>query len=150
MAKNAKIAWRNSMIDTAKWAPRVLAVLRIVAALLFLEHATMKFFQFPAAIPGVTYPLPAILLVAAAIEVVASALIIVGFYTRIAAFIASGQMAAAYFMAHAPQGFWPALNMGEPAILFCFVFLYLAVAGPGAWALDNVQRPASGRAAISI
>jgi putative oxidoreductase len=128
------------MIDTAKWAPRVLAVLRIVTALLFLEHATMKFLQFPAPIPGVTYPLPAIMLLAGAIEVIASVLIIIGFQTRIAAFVASGEMAAAYFMAHAPHGFWPALNMGEPAILFCFVFLYLAIQGGGGWALDNVGR----------
>jgi putative oxidoreductase len=128
------------MISTAKWAPRVLAILRIVTALLFLEHATMKFLQFPAPIPGVTYPLPAIMLMAGAIEVIASVLIIIGFQTRIAAFVASGEMAAAYFMAHAPHGFWPALNMGEPAILFCFVFLYLAVQGGGAWALDDFGR----------
>ncbi|MEK1893188.1 MAG: DoxX family protein [Rhizobium sp.] len=127
------------MPNTAKWTPNVLAILRIVTALLFLEHATMKFFQFPAAIPGVPYPLPAIMLVAGAIEVVTGLLVTVGYYTRIAAFIASGEMAAAYFMAHAPQGFWPALNMGELAIMFCFVFLYLAFAGAGAWALDNVR-----------
>jgi len=95
----------------------------------------MKFLQFPAPIPGVTYPLPTLMLVAGAIEVIASVLIIVGFQTRI---VASGEMAAAYFMAHAPHGFWPAFNMGEPAILFCFVFLYLAVQGGGAWALDQV------------
>jgi putative oxidoreductase len=129
------------MLDTAKWTPRVLAILRIVTALLFLEHATMKFLQFPAAIPGVPYPLPAIMLVAGAIEVITSLMMIAGFYTRLAAFIASGEMAAAYFMAHAPQGFWPALNFGEPAILFCFIFLYLALAGGGAWALDNARRP---------
>jgi putative oxidoreductase len=79
------------------------------------------------------------MLVAGAIEVVTGLLVTVGYYTRIAAFIASGEMAAAYFMAHAPQGFWPALNMGELAIMFCFVFLYLAFAGAGAWALDNVR-----------
>jgi putative oxidoreductase len=128
------------MLDTATWTPRVLAILRIVTALLFLEHAAMKFLQFPGPIPGVTYPLPAIMLVAGAIEVVASVLIITGFHTRIAAFVASGEMAAAYWMAHAPQSFWPAINMGEPAILFCFIFLYLAFAGAGAWALDNVLR----------
>lgn len=128
------------MIDTTSWAPRVLALLRVVTALLFLEHATMKFLQFPAPIPGMTYPLPTIMLVAGTIEVVTSGLIVVGFHTRLAAFIASGEMAAAYFMAHAPQSFWPALNMGEPAVLFCFVFLYLAFAGAGAWALDNVLR----------
>ena len=131
------------MLETSVWAPRVLAILRIVTALLFLEHATMKFLQFPAPVPEVTYPLPAIMLVAGIIEVVTSVLMTVGFYTRVAAFIASGEMAAAYFMAHAPQNFWPALNMGEPAILFCFIFLYLAVAGGGAWALDNIGRNAS-------
>ena len=131
------------MIDTAKWAPRVLTLLRIVTALLFLEHATMKFLQFPAPIPGVTYPLPAIMLVAGAVELLAGALITVGLFTRLAAFVASGEMAAAYFMAHAPQGFWPTLNMGEPAILFCFIFLYLAFAGGGAWSLDNTRRSSS-------
>ncbi len=131
------------MTNTNTWAPRALAVLRIVAALLFLEHATMKFLQFPAAIPGMTYPLPTLMLVAGAIEVVTSGLIIVGFYTRLAAFIASGEMAVAYFMAHAPHGFWPALNMGEPAVLFCFIFLYLAAEGPGAWAIDNGVRARS-------
>lgn len=125
------------MPNTAKWTPYVLAILRIVTALLFLEHATMKFFQFPAAIPGVPYPLPAIMLVAGAIEIVTGLLITAGYYTRVAAFIASGEMAAAYWMAHGSQSFWPALNMGEPAILFCFVFLYVAFAGAGAWALDN-------------
>ncbi|QND62048.1 DoxX family protein [Mesorhizobium huakuii] len=130
------------MLDTVKWTPRVLAILRIMTALLFLEHATMKFLQFPAAIPGVSYPLPAIMIVAGTIEVITALLMFVGFYTRLAAFIASGEMAAAYFMAHASQGFWPALNFGEPAILFCFIFLYLALAGGGAWALENARRPA--------
>lgn len=83
------------------------------------------------------------MLVAGAIEVATSALITAGFYTRIAAFIASGEMAAAYWLGHAPQSFWPAINMGEPAIMFCFIFLYLAFAGGGAWTLDNVLRPAS-------
>lgn len=131
------------MLDTSIWTPRVLAVLRIITALLFLEHATMKFLQFPAAIPGVPYPLPTIMLVAGAIEVVTSLMMLAGFYTRVAAFIASGEMAAAYFMAHASQGFWPALNFGEPAILFCFIFLYLSLAGGGAWTLDNTRRTAA-------
>jgi len=128
---------KHTMPNTAKWTPYVLAILRIVTALLFLEHATMKFFAFPAGIPGMTGPLPAIMLVAGAIELVTGLLMTVGFYTRIAAFVASGEMAAAYWMAHAPQGFWPALNMGESAIMFCFIFLYLAFAGAGAWAFDK-------------
>ena len=131
------------MLDTSIWTPRVLAVLRVITALLFLEHATMKFLQFPAAIPGVPYPLPTIMLVAGAIEIVTSLMMLAGFYTRVAAFIASGEMAAAYFMAHAPQGFWPALNFGEPAILFCFIFLYLSLAGGGAWTIDNTRRTAT-------
>ncbi len=131
------------MLNTTKWTPHILAILRIVTALLFLEHATMKFFQFPAAIPGVTYPLPSIMLAAGAIEIVTGLLMAVGLFTRIAAFIASGEMAAAYWMAHAPQGFWPALNMGEAAIMFCFIFLFVAFAGAGSWALDNILRPSS-------
>ena len=131
------------MLNTTKWTPHILAILRIVTALLFLEHATMKFFQFPAAIPGVTYPLPGIMLAAGAIEIVTGLLMAVGLFTRIAAFIASGEMAAAYWMAHAPQGFWPALNMGEAAIMFCFIFLFVAFAGAGSWALDNILRPSS-------
>ena len=82
------------MLNTTKWTPHILAILRIVTALLFLEHATMKFFQFPAAIPGVTYPLPGIMLAAGAIEIVTGLLMAVGLFTRIAAFIASGEMAA--------------------------------------------------------
>ncbi|NLS19330.1 DoxX family protein [Rhizobium sp. P40RR-XXII] len=137
------------MLNTTKWTPHVLAILRIVTALLFLEHATMKFFQFPAAIPGVTYPLPAIMLVAGALEIVTGLLMTVGLYTRIAAFVASGEMAAAYWMAHAPQGFWPALNMGEAAIMFCFIFLYIAFAGAGSWAFDNTLRASSKQVSLT-
>lgn len=126
------------MIDTAAWAPRGLAVLRIMTALLFLEHATVKFLGFPTSMGD--GPLPPLIIAAGVIEVVTSLMIIAGFYTRAAAFIASGQMAVAYFMAHAPQSFWPLLNGGESAILFCFVFLYIALAGPGAWAVDSSRR----------
>lgn len=130
-------------MNTTIWAARALTALRIVAALLFIEHAAMKFLQFPAPVPGMTYPLPTILIVAGAIEVITSVLMIIGFQTRIAAFVASGEMAAAYFMAHAPQTFWPVLNMGEPAILFCFIFLYVAAAGGGALTLDKARRVAA-------
>ena len=128
------------MPDLTTWSPRLLAVLRIVTALLFLEHATMKFFDFPAAIPGMTHPLPAMIVVAGSIEVITGVLILLGLVVRPASFVASGEMAVAYFLAHSPQGFWPSLNMGEPAILFCFVFLYLSVAGGGAWSLDQIRR----------
>jgi len=110
--------------------------LRIVAALLFMEHGLMKLFHFPAPQPGVPDPLPTLLIAAAAIEVIGGALLTIGLFTRAVAFICSGEMAVAYFKAHAPGSFWPALNGGDAAILFCFVFLYFAFAGPGAWSID--------------
>ena len=122
------------------WAPRVLSLLRIITALLFMQHGLMKLFDFPAPQPGAPDPLPPMLLAAAWIEVVGGALIALGLFTRIAAFVCSGQMAVAYFMAHGSQGFWPALNQGELAIMFCFVFLYLVFAGPGPWSLDALVR----------
>lgn len=118
------------------WAPRVLSLLRIVAALLFMEHGLMKLLHFPAPQPGAPDPLPAMLLAAAWIEVIGGGLLALGLFTRLAAFVCSGQMAVAYFAAHASQGFWPALNGGEPAVLYCFVFFYLIFAGPGPWSLD--------------
>ncbi|HEY8616839.1 DoxX family protein [Phenylobacterium sp.] len=121
------------------WSPRVLSLLRIITALLFIEHATMKFFAFPAAMPGPGGPLPPIIVAAGVIELLGGGLIALGLFTRPAAFIASGTMAAAYFMAHATQGFWPALNHGEAAIMFCFIFLYLVFAGPGSWSLDALR-----------
>jgi putative oxidoreductase len=129
------------------WSPRVLAVVRIITALLFIEHGLMKLVAFPAAVPGLPSPLPAILVAAALIEIVGGALIAVGLFTRIAAFICSGEMAAAYFMFHAPQSFWPAVNQGDAAILFCFVFLYLAFAGAGAWSVD--ERLPSSRSSLA-
>jgi putative oxidoreductase len=117
-------------------SPHVLAAVRIITALLFIEHGLMKLVAFPAAVPGLPTPLPALLVAAAVIEIVGGALIAVGLFTRIAAFICSGQMAAAYFMFHAPQSFWPAVNQGDAAILFCFVFLYFVFAGAGALSVD--------------
>jgi putative oxidoreductase len=131
------------MVNTSRFAPYALAALRIMAALLFIEHATQKFFQFPAPLQGVPDPLPVILIVAGTIEVVTGTLMVLGYQTRAAAFLASGLSAAAYFMAHAPQSFWPVLNMGEPAILFCFIFFFIAFAGGGAWALDRDVRKAT-------
>ncbi len=122
------------------WAPRVLSVLRIVTALLFMEHGLMKVFHFPAAQEGAPDPLPPILVAAAWLEIVGGALLVLGLFTRPVAFILSGQMAVAYFLFHAAKGFWPALNGGEPAILFCFVFLNLVFAGPGEWSLDAQVR----------
>ena len=119
----------------SRWQPQLLAVLRIVTGLLFIEHATVKFFAFPIPfqMPG---PLPTILIAAGVIELVAGILVTLGLFTRLAAFIASGEMAVGYFMMHFSKGFWPVANQGEAAILFCFVFLYIAAAGPGAWSVD--------------
>ncbi|EPE98055.1 DoxX family protein [Rhizobium grahamii] len=115
--------------------PYALAALRIIAALLFIEHGTMKLFAFPAA--QMEGPLPPLLLAAALIEVVGGLLVLIGLFTRPVAFILSGQMAVAYFMAHGSKAFWPALNGGEAAILFCFIFLFIFFAGPGALSVDQ-------------
>lgn len=122
------------------WSPRVRSILRIIAALLFMEHGLMKLFHFPAAQPGAPDPLPTLLMAAAIIEVVGGALVALGLFTRLAALICSGEMAVAYFMAHASNGFWPALNGGDAAILFCFIFLYFAFAGAGAWSIDAARK----------
>jgi putative oxidoreductase len=131
------------MPNLTLWSPRALAVLRIITALLFLEHATMKFLAFPASMPGMENGLPPLLIAAGVIELSTGILVTLGLFTRLFAFLASGEMAIGYFMVHLPNSFWPALNQGELAIMFCFVFLYLVFAGPGAWALDNVvgKRP---------
>ncbi|HEX7886200.1 MAG TPA: DoxX family protein [Phenylobacterium sp.] len=128
------------MPNLAVWAPRALSLLRIIAALLFMEHGLMKLIHFPAPQPGAPDPLPPLLLAAACIEIGGGGLMALGLFTRIAAFVCSGQMAVAYFTAHGSKGFWPALNGGDAAILFCFVFLYLVFAGPGAWSLDSAVR----------
>ena len=119
------------------WAPTMLSVLRIVAALIFLEHGTQKFLGFPpgeAAGMGWAFNNPAH--IAGVIELVAGGLLVAGLFTRTAAFVASGTMAIAYWMAHAPQNFWPVNNMGDAAILYCFVFLYFVFAGPGPVSVD--------------
>jgi putative oxidoreductase len=126
------------------WAPRLLAALRIVSALLFLEHGLVKVFGFPAdAAPG-QQPLLSFFGIAGLMETVGGVLLLIGLFTRPVAFLLAGEMAIGYFMVHAPLGFFPAVNGGDAAILFCFVFLYLCAAGPGAWSLDDMRK--SGRA----
>jgi putative oxidoreductase len=122
-----------------KYQPQLRALLRIVVALLFMEHGLAKLLHFPVPQPGVPDPLPPILLAGAIIEVVGGALIALGLFTRLAAFICAGEMAIGYFMFHFPKGFWPIVNGGEAAILYCFVFLYFAAAGPGAWSVDGAR-----------
>ena len=131
------------MLNLEIWSPRVLSLLRIIAALLFMEHGLMKVFHFPTPQPGAPDPLPALLQVAAWMEIVGGGLVALGLFTRATAFLLSGEMAVGYFLAHAPKGFYPALNGGEAAVLYCFVFLYLACAGGGAWSLDTMVRKRS-------
>jgi putative oxidoreductase len=129
----------NSSDPYAIWYPRILAVLRIVAALLFLEHGTQKLLGFPPS-PNPGPPLASLLGVQGVIELVGGILLLIGLFTRVVAFILSGDMAVAYFMAHFPKSFFPMLNGGDAAILYCFVFLYLAVVGAGEWSVDHVRR----------
>ncbi|KJF65711.1 DoxX family protein [Rhizobium nepotum] len=121
--------------NLSRYQPYALAALRIIAALLFIEHGTQKLFGFPAS--QMQGSLPTLMLVAALLEFVGGILLLIGLFTRPVAFILSGQMAVAYFMAHAPSSVFPALNGGDAAILFCFVFLYLVFAGPGAFSVDE-------------
>ena len=122
------------------YAPQAQAVMRIVSALAFMEHGLMKVFHFPAA--AMEGPLPPVMMAAGWLEIIGGALLALGFQTRITAFILSGMMAVAYFMVHFPQGFYPAQNGGEPALLYCFIFLFLACAGPGAWSVDGLRKKA--------
>ena len=120
------------------WGTRALSVFRIAVALVFIEHGTQKLFGFP--IPPMGGQGPAmfsLLWVAAVLEALGGVLLMVGLFTRPIAFLLSGEMAVAYFMAHAPRGFFPAGNGGDAALLFSFAFLYIAVAGGGAWSIDR-------------
>jgi putative oxidoreductase len=127
----------NSVI--ANWTPRLLSVLRIVAAFLFMAHGTEKWLAFPEPreSPTVLWSLRG---VAGLLELVGGFLLLLGLFTRPVAFVLSGLMASAYFIAHAPDDFWPIVNRGELAALYCFVFLYLAAAGGGPWSVDRWLR----------
>ena len=134
------------------WEPRILSILRIITGLLFVEHGTQKIFGFPP--PPNPRPYHLFTLVpglAGIMELVGGILIVLGLFTRPVAFLLSGEMAFAYFMSHAPRGFFPIAmggNGGETAILYCFIFLYFAFVGAGVWSLDERRSPA-GRAAAA-
>ena len=123
----------------ADWAPRLLSVLRIITAVLFVQHGTQKWLAFPVARPTPTefWSLSG---AAGLMELVGGVLLLFGVFTRPVSFVLSGLMAFAYFLAHAPQAFWPIVNRGELAVLYCFVFLYLAAAGGGPWSVDEWLR----------
>jgi putative oxidoreductase len=120
-----------------RFRPYIVSILRIVIGLLFLEHGLSKVFNFPA--PSPVPSLSGLLILAATLETIGAALFLVGAFTRIVAFILSGEMAFAYFMAHAPRAFYPLVNGGELAVLFCFVFLYFAFAGGGPLSVDRAM-----------
>lgn len=123
------------------WSPPLLSALRIVAAFLFMQVGTAKLFAFPAAIMpgGGTASWGSLPGVAGVLETFGGLLLLVGLFTRPVAFVLSGEMAVAYFLAHAPHGFWPLLNKGAEAALYCFLFLYLSAAGPGPWSVDALR-----------
>ena len=129
----------NERAGTTPWAARAHGALRIMTALLFLAHGAQKAFGFPVAYPFGPVQLLSLTGLAAVLELAGGILILLGLLTRPVAFVLSGMMAVAYFMAHAPRSFFPIVNQGEPAILFAFVFLFLAAAGPGAFSLDRMR-----------
>jgi putative oxidoreductase len=124
---------------SSQWEPRFLSILRIVTAFLFMQHGGQKLFSFPAP-PQAAHPLFSLIGVAGILELFGGLLLLIGLFSRPIAFLLSGMMAVAYFMVHAPQGFWPLLNRGELAVIYCFVFLYLSAAGGGSLSIDYLRR----------
>jgi putative oxidoreductase len=124
----------------APFAPYAYAIMRIIVGLLFASHGAQKVFGWFGGVGGQPVPLASLFGVAGMIELVLGFFIAIGFLTGYAAFIASGEMAVAYFMAHYPKSFWPIENGGEPAVLFCFIFLYMATQGSGIWSIDASSR----------
>jgi putative oxidoreductase len=122
-----------------RWAPYLQSVLRIVVAFLFIAHGTQKLFGFPSAEPRATVALMSLYGLAGVLETFGGLLMLLGLFTRPVAFILAGEMASAYFISHVPRGVWPLLNRGEPAVLFCFTWLYFAAAGAGPWSLDALR-----------
>jgi putative oxidoreductase len=124
------------------WAPRLLSMLRIVAAIIFILSGTTKLFAFPTGTPpaGGTVPIMSQMGIGAILEAFGGALLLLGLFTRPVAFILSGEMAVAYFQFHSPASVWPVVNGGVAAVLFCFIWLYISAAGPGPWSIDAMRR----------
>ena len=122
------------------WAPYLLSVLRITASFSFIMHGTAKLFAWPVAQPRDPVALMSLAGLAGGLELVGGLILLFGIFTRPVAFLLSGEMAVAYFMSHASRNFFPTLNGGEPAYLFCFIFLYIAAAGAGPWSIDALMR----------
>ena len=122
------------------WRPQLLSILRIIAGLLILQYGIGKLLKFPAVPMFAKVELFSLYGLAGSLELVLGALVLIGLFTRLAAFVLAGEMAVAYFMGHAPRGFFPILNGGDLAIIFCFVFLYLSAAGAGPWSVDAAIR----------
>lgn len=125
---------------SSQWSSRILSVLRIVAAFLFMQHGAQKLFGFLSPQHAVLPPLFSLIGLAGVLEFFGGLFLLLGLFTHPVAFILSGEMAVAYFMVHAPKGFWPLRNGGDLAAIFCFVFLYLAIAGGGTWSVDRLWR----------
>jgi putative oxidoreductase len=124
-------------VNGTSWAPRMLSILRIITGLLFMQHGMQKLFGLIGGQPVPVMSMPGI---AGVLEFFGGLLIAIGLFTRPVAFILAGEMAVAYFLIHAPRGFWPVINKGELAVLYCFVFLYMAFAGGGPWSVDAIRR----------
>ena len=124
--------------ELAKWAPRVLSILRIMVALLFMQHGLSKHFGWPGSAPQ-GFSAMSLAGLAGTMEIIGGALLALGLFTRVTAFIVSGEMAFAYFISHAGSSFFPYNNRGSLAVLYCFVFLYIAVAGGGPWSVDATR-----------
>jgi len=137
----------NVVSKWSSWSPQLLSVLRIVAAFIFITAGTTKLFAFPGGIPpaGGTVPVMSQLWIGALLELVGGALVLVGLFTRPVAFVLAGEMAVAYFQFHYPTSFWPTINMGVPAVLYCFVWLYFSAAGAGPWSLDALRERGGSR-----
>ena len=131
----------NAIARWSSLAPALLSVLRIVAAFMFLQAGTMKLFGWPIAMPdGSTASLMTQVGIGGLLEALGGLLLLVGLFTRPVAFLLSGEMAVAYFQFHAPQGFWPIVNQGQQAVLYCFIWLYFSAAGAGPWSLDALRK----------